>query len=86
MRINVYTQELTDEVALVSREDPVSGEIYRAARLFLHSSELLHRGSREEEDDRSAITFWVPSSPHRRAQFADAFFRIADIFRTGGLS
>jgi len=34
-----------------------------------------------KDDDRSAITFWLPRSPARREAMARAFEEIAAIFR-----
>lgn len=129
MRVNVYSQELTDEVLHVEkesngrqvtgvpclpnglpngqpreplpaflveiwerngrpdyqdatnpyrdvREEPI---VYHAAQLVLHSSEKLHHPPMD--DDRSAITFWLPKSKERREQMARAFEAIAEIFR-----
>ncbi len=130
MRINVYSQELTSEVKLISkesdghaifgtpcfpngfpsgqsrraletweievwekmgkpdnmpgftnpyldiREEPI---VYHAAQLMLHSSPMLHHPPKD--DDRSAVTFWLPKSDDRRAEMADAFEKIANIFR-----
>lgn len=100
MRINVYSQELTNETAVVEKESN-TGLVYSAVQLILHSSPMLHhpdtiafegpcsgcRGQRSEDcpdcngtghqvimqdDDRSAVTFWLPKSPERREQFAQA--------------
>lgn len=130
MRINVYSQELTSEVKMLSkesdgrvvtgipclpngqpngmprraldplqlwlweqagcpsempgltnpildiREEPV---VYHAAQLMLHSSPMLHHPPMD--DDRSAVTFWLPKSKSRREEMAKAFERIAEIFR-----
>jgi hypothetical protein len=78
VRINVYSQELTDEVIAVEKVSN-TGLTYHAAQLILHSSERLHHPP--QDDDRSAVTFWLPKSPTRREQFAQAFERIAQIFR-----
>lgn len=78
MRINVYSQELTDEVLLVEKPSN-TGITYHAAQLILHSSEKLHHPP--QDDDRSAITFWLPKSAHRREEMAKAFEEIAAIFR-----
>ncbi len=78
MRINVYSQELTDEVIEVEKPSN-TGVAYHGAQLILHSSGRLHHPP--EDDDRSAITFWLPKSTHRRWQMAVAFERIAEIFR-----
>ena len=59
MRVNIYSQELTSEVRdLVKMSD--TGYAYAAVRLFLHSTPRLHENS--TDDDRSAITFWLPRS------------------------
>lgn len=79
MRINVYSQELKDEVLLVEKVSN-TGVTYHAAQLVLHSSDKLHHPP--DDDDRSAVTFWLPKSQARREKIADAFDRIALIFRT----
>ena len=79
MRINVYSQELTDEVKLIEKGSN-TGIVYHAAQLILHSSSMLHHPP--EDDDRSAVTFWLPKSPERREAMAKAFERIAELFRT----
>ena len=79
MRINVYSQELTDEVLLIAKESN-TGITYHAAQLILHSSERLHHPP--EDDDRSAVTFWLPKSAHRREEIAKAFEKMAELFRT----
>lgn len=78
MRINVYSQELTNEVIHVEKESN-TGVVYHAAQLILHSSERLHHPP--QDDDRSAVTFWLPKSQDRREEMAKAFERIAAIFR-----
>ena len=78
MRINVYSQELTGEVLMLSKESN-TGVVYHAAQLVLHSSPMLHHPP--QDDDRSAVTFWLPKSQARREVMAHAFERIAAIFR-----
>ena len=78
MRINVYSQELTDEVIQVTKESN-TGITYHAAQLILHSSPLLHHPP--DDDARSAITFWLPKSQVRREAMARAFEQIAVVFR-----
>lgn len=58
MRINVYSQELTKEIQLVSKESD-TGITYYGVRLFFDGSPRLHHT--EDDDDRSAITFWIPN-------------------------
>lgn len=78
MRINVYSQELTDEVIMLSKESN-TGITYHAAQLILHSSPMLHHPP--QDDDRSAVTFWLPKSQSRREAMAKAFEKLAAIFR-----
>ena len=78
MRINVYSQELTNEVLMLSKESN-TGIVYHAAQLILHSSSMLHHPP--ADDDRSAVTFWLPKSKERREEMAKAFEEIAFVFR-----
>lgn len=74
MRINVYSQELTSEVKVIEKESN-TGLVYSAVQLILHSSPMLHHPP--EDDDRSAVTFWLPKSEHRRNELAAAFEEMA---------
>jgi len=78
MRVNVYSQELTDEVRLTSKESN-TGVVYSAVQLMLHSSERLHHPP--QDDDRSAVTIWLPKSDFRREVLALAFERMAALVR-----
>jgi hypothetical protein len=78
MRINVYSQELTDEVVLIEKVSN-TGLTYSAVQLILHSSERLHHPPMD--DDRSAVTFWLPKSKHRREELALAFENMARMVR-----
>lgn len=79
MRINVYSQELTDEVLTIEKTSN-TGVTYHAAQLVLHSTEKLHHPPMD--DDRSAVTFWLPKSQTRREEMARAFEKIAAVFRS----
>lgn len=57
MRINVYSQELTREVALVSKASD-NGALHYGIRIFFDGSPRLH--NRPDDDDRSAVTYWLP--------------------------
>lgn len=74
MRINVYSQELTSEVVVLHKESN-TGLIYSAVQMILHSSEKLHHPP--QDDDRSAVTFWLPKSEHRREELAQTFEQMA---------
>lgn len=78
MRVNVYSQELTSEIQSLSKPSD-TGISYPAVRLFLHSSSNLHNTA--TDDDRSAITFWLPKSKKRREVLAMTFEAMADAVR-----
>lgn len=58
MRINVYSQELTKEISIVRKRADDTGIVYHGIRMYLASPDILHHT--EQDDDRSAITFWIP--------------------------
>lgn len=74
MRINVYSQELTDEVVVIEKESN-TGLVYSAVQLILHSSPMLHHPP--QDDDRSAVTIWLPKSIERREALAKALENMA---------
>jgi hypothetical protein len=76
MRINVYSQELTNEVVEISKVSN-TGLVYSAVQLILHSSDRLHHPP--QDDDRSAVTFWLPKSAQRRIDFANTLRDMADM-------
>lgn len=78
MRINVYSQELTSEAHLIEK-DSNTGIVYSAVQFMLHSSHLLHHPP--EDDDRSAVTFWLPKSQDRRNALAETFETMAALIR-----
>lgn len=56
MRVNVYNEELTNEVEVVTVE-PRPYRTYIGLRFILESAEKLHHPPLD--DDRSAVTLWV---------------------------
>jgi hypothetical protein len=85
MRLNVYSQELPldadgshEEVELGLRQSN-TGLAYSFVRVFLHSSERLHHPP--ADDDRSAITFWLPRSWEKREALATLFEDMAGLVR-----
>lgn len=70
MRINIYSQELTDEVVTIEKLAE-TGITYTAIKFMMHSSPNLHYTT--NDDDRSAVTFWLPKSKSRREALARAF-------------
>lgn len=81
MRINVYSQELTKEVTIVSKDTTgPNGETrtYYGVRMYLASPDILHHTP--EDDDRSAITFWLPqNNTFSPRDLADVFASMADL-------
>ena len=80
MRVNIYSQELLIEqeaqAVQAGTKTSDTGAVYSFVRLFLHSSPRLHHPP--ADDDRSAITFWLPKSKAKRAMLAAWFRRMAD--------
>lgn len=77
MRLNVYSQELTKEADLVSKVAN-TGIVYYGIRLYLASPDVLHHTV--IDDDRSAITFWIPNNnTFNRVDLANLFARMATI-------
>ena len=52
---------------------------YSAVRQYLHSSNRLHDSF--DDDDRSAITWWLPRNPERRERLAQQFEALAAAVR-----
>lgn len=76
MRINVYSQELTKEWELVSKPAD-TGIVYYGIRMFLASPDILHHTA--DDDDRSAITFWLPNArSYSKGDLAQVFYDMAD--------
>lgn len=81
MRINVYSQELTKEIRVVSKKAADTGIIYWGVRLFLASTDVLHHTA--DDDDRSAITFWIPNAEQfTQEDLAKLFEEMAHRVRT----
>ena len=78
MRLNVYSQELTDEIQVEEKRSN-TGLVYSAVRLMLHSSDRLHHPP--ADDDRSGVTFWLPKSAERRENLAQTLERMAKAVR-----
>ena len=65
MRVNVYAEELTNQVEIISKE--IDGQTYTGIRFYLHlpvtdpDTGEQHQGPfmhRPGDDDSSAVTFW----------------------------
>lgn len=61
MRVNIYNEELTGEVSVVSKVAEKTGIEYYGVRIWLKSPPELHvpnEGNNFADDDRSAVTLW----------------------------
>lgn len=76
VRVNVYSQEITPEVLEVSKVSNTGIE-YKAVQFILHSSQRLHHPP--ADDDRSAVTFWLPQSAANLDALYKAFADAASI-------
>lgn len=75
MRINIYSQELTKEVELVSKVADDTDIEYYGVRFYLASPDILHHTP--GDDDRSAITFWIPNAKSFSKQDLENLFEEA---------
>lgn len=75
MRINVYSQEITDET-VVTQKVSNTGLVYTSVGMILHSSKKLHHPPMD--DDRSCVMFWLPKSTKNREMLSRAFRAMAD--------
>jgi len=81
MRVNIYSQEL------ILNGDPKTLELgyqragtnisYPYIRMHLHSSDRLHQPPMD--DDRSAVTFWLPKSRDKRWALRQLFLTMAEL-------
>ena len=63
MRVNIYAEEITDQIEIISKE--IDGSVYTGVRFYLHLP-VTHNGEqvqgpfmhRPGDDDSSAVTFW----------------------------
>jgi hypothetical protein len=78
VRINVYSQELTKQVELVSKKADDTGITYYGVRLYLASPDILHHTA--DDDDRSAITFWIPNAQSfSKSDLWEVFVHMAEV-------
>lgn len=81
MRINVYAEELTDEVEIVVKnvtDDENGTRTFYGLRFYLKSPDDLHHS--DEDDDRSAITIWGGDNVNM-----DNFFQLIVNLRTAAI-
>jgi hypothetical protein len=58
MRVNIYAEEITGETSLEVKAPEGMDVQFYGIRMYLDSPSVLHHT--EDDDDRSAITLWVP--------------------------
>jgi hypothetical protein len=84
MRVNIYSQELPLDLTReheteLGLQQSNTGVGYSFVRLFLKSAPELHHPP--QDDDRSAVTFWLPRSSERREVLATIFEEMAQLVR-----
>lgn len=67
MRIQVYAEEMTGEVEVVEKNG------YQGIRFYLESGPSLHNTALD--DDRSAVTFWIPHTKNEAIELEGALKR-----------
>jgi hypothetical protein len=72
MRVNVYGEEITDDIELIEPNE--ANDHHFGVRFYLKSHEALH--ANDLDDDRSAVTFWVKD----RMEFYNLINPIARLF------
>ena len=68
MRVNVYAEEITDDIQAIEQDVGI-GDLKRklfGLRFYLKSHPDMGP-PRHQDDDRSAVTFWFESAPERAA-------------------
>jgi hypothetical protein len=80
MRINVYAEEITGETTVVIKSpDNHPGVNFYGIRMYLDSPSVLHLT--DDDDDRSAITLWVPwtkDSGHQWGKLRELLDNLSD--------
>jgi hypothetical protein len=61
MRVQIYQEELGEGVEIISQTSR-NGEVFVGLRIWLKTCQSLLDHSTPEDDDRSAITFWMNNS------------------------
>lgn len=81
MRVNIYSQEIDlncpPEITVKEgRNEAGEMESFYGVRFYLHSAPQLHDNA--TDDDRSAVTFWIPQSVTNRQALAALFNEAAN--------
>lgn len=78
MRVNVYNEEMTNEVEVVRKS--AEGRNFVGLRFYLKSHEDMYP-PHHQDDDRSAVTFWVEEG-HELDTLAATLGRATDLLYT----
>jgi hypothetical protein len=80
MRINVYAEELTDQVELLVKEGVIGANgvpvTFFGVRFYLKGPDDLHHT--EHDDDRPAVTFWAHNTFEGQRDLQDLLRFAAD--------
>ncbi len=78
MRINIYQEEITGELELVTKENVVGEDgnltTFYGVRIFLLTHDVMHHN--EHDDDRNAITFWTRDKANAQELLGDLQNRV----------
>jgi len=78
MRVNIYSQEIKDDLEVVKKDVKETGASFIGIRFYLESSDVLHPPMHPDNDD-SAVTFWVKSKKDGFQKGDEKL--LADLFR-----
>lgn len=65
MRVNIYGEELTSEIEIIKKKE--GDRTFVGIRFYLKSHPALHHT--EDDNDQSAVTFWVPWTKEKGNNF-----------------
>lgn len=82
MRVNVYAEEITNRIQLVSTTAENTGRRFLGIRFYLESSDKL-QPPKHPDDDSSAVTFWVKSGKNGYKPGDEA--ALANLFRNAAI-
>lgn len=82
MRINIYEEELTAGVSLITKSAAqgtpgTAPETFYGLRFWLESPETILAHSTPEDDDRNAITFWSRLEGEKGLKFLEGVMQRA---------
>lgn len=62
MRVNIYAEEMTDRIEIISKE--IDGQVFTGLRFYLELPVTFGRGHRVTDGDKEVAHYTVPSGKH----------------------